>query len=130
MPRLAAAFRGCTQQRKSGLRLNFIASLVKSRSSRPNRTKRKRENYRGLLREQTEADDAAFELEMANARLEASRRRLDFWQEMLTEMQLITTSLAEDTAKWRSLRSDAREASEAKKIAVKVECILSPIAAV
>ena len=35
----------------------------------------------------------------------------------MTEMQLITASLAEDTAKWRSLRSDAREASEAKKIA-------------
>jgi hypothetical protein len=84
--------------------------------------------FRLQLQKTRERDAHEFAMELANARLEAARRRLDFWQEMLTEMQLITASLAEDTAKWRFLRSDAREASEAKKIAEFMQIVVEGVA--
>jgi hypothetical protein len=53
-----------------------------------------------------ERDAHEFAMEMANIRLEAARRRADFWEEMLIEVKLLTAGLAEDAAKLRAENTD------------------------
>jgi hypothetical protein len=54
------------------------------------------EAFRAALRAQYQHDDEEFRLEVARAELEAARMRIDFWDEMLTEVKLMNAGIAED----------------------------------